>query len=76
MFGTILRIVLLTSKTTGLMEGEFVLANWQDVGLNVETAVKRGLYTVQKNLVVKAIGQLVDLDIEQLEQSLRSWLGL
>ena len=40
------------------------------------TAVKRGLYTVHKSLVVKVIGKLADADAELLKQSLRCWLGL
>jgi mRNA interferase MazF len=69
-------MVPLTSKTTALMAGEFLLSDWQAMGLNVETAVKRGLYTVQANLVVATVGRLLDLDVEQLEKSLRGWLGL
>ena len=45
-------------------------------GLNAATAVKRGVYTVHKSLVIKVIGQLVKADAEQLEQSLRGWLSL
>jgi mRNA interferase MazF len=59
-----------------LLEGEFVLSEWAEAGLNVPTAVKRGLYTVHKSLVVKVIGKLADGDAEVLEQSLRGWLGL
>ena len=44
--------------------------------LNVATAVKRGVYTVHENLVIKVIGKLADVDAEQLEQALRGWLGL
>lgn len=69
-------IIALTSKTRSLIEGEFVLSEWASVGLNVATAVKRGLYTVQKDLVIKVIGQLADADAQQLEKSLRVWLGL
>lgn len=69
-------ITPLTSKTGSLLEGEFVLSEWAAAGLNVATAVKRGVYTVHESLVVKVIGQLVNTDAEQLEQSLRSWLGL
>ncbi len=67
-------ITPLTSKTGALLEGEFVLSEWAAVGLNVATAVKRGLYTVHKSLVVKVIGKLADAEL--LEQSLRCWLGL
>jgi mRNA interferase MazF len=69
-------ITPLTSKTGALLEGEFVLSEWSAAGLNVATAVKRGLYTVHKSLVVKVIGKLADADGELLEQSLRCWLGL
>ena len=63
-------IVPLTSKTTSLLVGEFVLCDSKGADLNVETAVKRGLYTVQQSLVVAIIGKLTNTDIEQLEQSL------
>nr|WP_236117136.1 hypothetical protein [Hassalia byssoidea] len=53
-----------------------MLFDWVAAGLNVSTAVKRGLYTVHQSLVVTIIGKLTDADIEQLEQSLRDWLGL
>ncbi|MBD2178970.1 type II toxin-antitoxin system PemK/MazF family toxin [Pseudanabaena sp. FACHB-1998] len=69
-------IVPLTSKTGSLLDGEFVLADWAAAGLNVVTAVKRGIYTVNRSLVIKTIGKLADVDIRRLEQSLRIWLGL
>lgn len=69
-------ITPLTSKTTSLLEGEFVLSEWSAAGLNVQTAVKRGVYTVHQSLVVTIIGKLANSDIKQLEQSLRGWLGL
>ena len=69
-------IVPLTSKTTSLLVGEFVLCDSKGASLNVETAVKRGLYTVQQSLVVAIIGKLTNTDIEQLEQSLHDWLGI
>ena len=69
-------IVPLTSKTGSLLDGEFVLDDWAAAGLNVVTAVKRGIYTVNRSLVIKTVGKLADVDIEKLEQSLRTWLGL
>jgi mRNA interferase MazF len=59
-----------------LLDGEFVLSNWAAAGLNVVTAVKRGIYTVNRSLVIKTVGKLPDVDIDRLEQSLRGWLGL
>jgi len=69
-------VVALTSKTSGLLAGEFVLTEWKKAGLNVETAVKRGIYTIKETLVRKRIGKLKDADAKQLEKSLRSWLDL
>jgi len=50
-------IVPLTSRTAGLVEGEFVLADWATAGLHVETAVKRGIYTVHSRLMLKSVWQ-------------------
>ena len=69
-------LVALTSKTSGLLSGEFILTEWKKAGLNVETAVKRGIYTIKETLVRKRVGKLEDADAEQLDKSLRSWLNL
>jgi mRNA interferase MazF len=53
-----------------------MLTNWKAVGLNVPSAVKRGLFTIQDSLVIKALGNLTKADAEQLETSLKLWLGL
>jgi mRNA interferase MazF len=52
-----------------------VLSQWSAAGLKIPTAVKRGLYTVDKTLVIKTIGKLGESDAQQLESSLRDWLG-
>lgn len=69
-------IVPLTSKVTNRQRGEFVLQKWSESGLNVPTAVKRGFFTIQKNLILKVIGQLGCEDAQQLQTSVRYWLGL
>ncbi len=69
-------IVPLTSKTSSLLSGEFILADWKTAGLNVVSAVKRGLYTVHQGLVIKSVGSLSVSDASGLDDSLRDWLGL
>ncbi|HEY9768436.1 MAG TPA: type II toxin-antitoxin system PemK/MazF family toxin [Coleofasciculaceae cyanobacterium] len=69
-------IVPLTSKTNSLLPGEFVLADWQAAGLNVSSALKRGIYTIEKNLIIKIIGKLQKSDAQKLDKSLKGWLGL
>ena len=58
------------------MEGEFVLKDWMAAGLNVPTAVKRGVYTVHQRLIVKTTGTFSTADAERLEHALRGRLGL
>ena len=69
-------VVPLTSKTRSLLAGEFVLGDWACAGLNVPTAVKRGIYTVNRSLIIKRVGKLSNSDSKRLESSLREWLGL
>jgi len=69
-------VVPLTSRLAALQPGEFVLAGWEKAGLNVPTAVKRGVYTIHPSLVAKLIGHLSVQDSQSLEKSLREWLGL
>ncbi len=69
-------IVPLTSRTAALLMGEFVLAEWKKAGLNVETAAKRGIFTMHEKLVLKSVGRLLTVDAEKLENSLREWLDL
>lgn len=69
-------IVPITSRLDGLLPGEFALADWQAAGLNVPSAVKRGLFTIESSLLLKSLGQLGAADTAQLSTSLRAWLSL
>lgn len=69
-------IVPLTSRTASLLHGEFVLENWKESGLNVASAVKRGIYTIHQTLIHKKVGCLAQNDQTTLIASLRSWLNL
>jgi len=71
-----LMIVPITSRLTGLLLGEFILTEWRAAGLNVASAIKRGIYTVDSNLVIKLIGQLTPPDTLQLDASIRTWLAI
>lgn len=71
-----LLIVPITSRLTGLLPGEFVLTEWRTAKLNVPSAVKRGLYTVESSLVIKLLGQLAPVDATRLDASIQAWLGL
>jgi len=47
-----------------------------EAGLNVPTAIKRGLYAINRKLILKKVGKLNAGDSGRLEESLRKWLGL
>ena len=68
-------ITPLTSQTQTLLPREFILQEWQQARLNVLTAVKRGIYTIEKSLIIKKIGVLAPVDVENLNLSLGYWLG-
>lgn len=69
-------IVPLTSRTTTLRSGEFVLFGHQQAGLNVPTAVKRGLHAIDERLSLKQVGKLATIDLGELDRALAYWLGL
>ncbi len=69
-------LIPITSKTDVLLAGEFVMNDWKGAGLNVVSAVKRGLFTIHQNLIIKTVGSISAQDAGELERSLRAWLGL
>ena len=50
--------------------------DWKGAGLNVMSAVKRGLFTIHQDLIIKTIGSISTQDAAELTRSLREWLGL
>lgn len=53
-----------------------MLADWTLAGLNVVTAVKRGIYTVHQSLIIKRLGKLSHADSQKIEVALKEWLGM
>ena len=62
--------------STNLLPSEFVLENWAQSGLNVASAVKRGIYTIHQDLILKKVGHLTQKGRPTLVLSLRNWLNL
>ncbi len=71
-----LLLLPITSQIENLQPGEFALDDWQGAGLLFPSAVKRGLFTLDKACVVRRLGRLKATDREALDHSLREWLGL
>jgi mRNA interferase MazF len=69
-------IVPMTSRTADLKTGEFVLGDYRGAGLNVPTAVKRGLHAIDERLVLKLVGSIRPADMAETNRALAYWLGL
>lgn len=63
-------------RTSQLAGAEFTLADWKAAGLNVPSAIKAQLTTVESTLVLKIVGQLSSADSLILDTHLRRWLQL
>jgi mRNA interferase MazF len=59
-----------------LSNTDFTLKEWRATGLNVPSGVKAQLSTVEERLVVKIVGSLSAIDLQTLNERLRSWLQL
>jgi mRNA interferase MazF len=55
--------------------GEFVVGDWKKAGLIAPSAVKPVLGTIEKQLVLKKLGQLQPTDVHSLRTSLEQILG-
>ena len=66
----------LTSRTTGLLSGEFVLSDFRGAGLNVSSAAKRGFHTLDERFALQHVGQLTSSDLDELNRSIVYWLSL
>lgn len=71
-----LLLLPLTSQLEQLQLGEFALADWKTAGLLFPSAVKRGLFTLDKTRINRRFGRLAMADQQGLDRALRLWLGL
>jgi mRNA interferase MazF len=68
--------LFLVPITSRIKSADFTLSGWRYCGLNVPSAVKGQLATVESQLVRKILGQLSPEDAATLEGKLREWLDL
>ena len=68
--------LFLVPITSRISQGDFPLTGWKTSGLNVPSAVKGQLATVESRLVLKIIGRLTDQDTQTLDGKLQEWLEL
>ena len=69
-------VVPITSRVGSLNNGEFIISEWAQAGLNVVSVVKRGCVLVDTALIRLKVGVLSQRDVVSLNEALRSWLEL
>jgi mRNA interferase MazF len=55
--------------------GEFIVADWKSAGLLKPSVVKPVFATIEKRLVIRALGQITDPDRQALATVLRTVFG-
>ena len=55
--------------------GEIMIEDWKTAGLLKPSPIKPVLFTTEKRLIRKALGQLNEVDIKQLRQNLQEIMG-
>ena len=74
--GPDLRDIFVVPITSRLRQATFALRDWKTCGLNVPSAVKGQLATVEIRLVRRVAGRLGQSDIATLDRHMRGWLAL
>lgn len=70
------RDIFVVPITSRLRQATFPLRDWKTCGLNVPSAIKGQLATVEIRLVRRVTGHLAPSDIAALDRHLRAWLAL
>lgn len=64
-------VMAITSQIYNLNQpGKKIINNWKQSGLLKESAIKAAVSTIEKNLVIKKIGQLMGEDVVALKESI------
>ena len=61
--------------TTSPVFGEVIITDWQKSGLLSYSVIKPIITTLEKKLVIKKLGRLVDQDRAAVQSALQSILG-
>ncbi|MCT7952637.1 type II toxin-antitoxin system PemK/MazF family toxin [Ancylothrix sp. C2] len=69
-------IIAITSQFSGMPKvGEGILKNWQAAGLIKPSMIKPVVVTLEKSLVIRKLGQLVEEDLQILRDVLAAIIG-
>ena len=69
-------IAAVTSNTSRILIGDYLLADWQRAGLIHPSVVTGIVRTIKRVMIGRRLGRLTALDMEMVERELRGALGL
>jgi mRNA interferase MazF len=68
-------LAMITTATDNAWPSDVSLTNWQAAGLKVACQLRLKLFTLDQNLVLKAIGHLSSKDVKSVQAALTEYVG-
>jgi len=69
-------LAMITTTTENVWPSDVSLSNWQEAGLKVACHFRLKLFTLDQNLVLKAIGHLSSKDIKSVQAVLAKYVDV
>ena len=68
-------LAMITTTTDNVWRSDVTLTNWQKAGLKLSCQLRLKLFTLDQNLVLKAIGHLSSKDVKSVQAALTEYVG-
>ena len=68
-------LAMITTTTDNAWPSDVTLTNWQKAGLKLSCQLRLKLFTLDQNLVLKAIGHLSSKDVKSVQAALTEYVG-
>ena len=69
-------LAMITTATDNIWPSDVTLTNWQKAGLKLACQLRLKLFTLDQNLILKAIGHLSPKDIKSVQAVLTEYIGV
>ena len=69
-------LAMITTTTDNVWRSDVTLTNWQKAGLKLSCQLRLKLFTLDQNLVLKAIGHLSSKDVKSVQVALTEFIDV
>ena len=69
-------LAMITTTTDNVWPSDVTLTNWQKAGLKLSCQLRLKLFTLDQNLVLKAIGHLSSKDVKSVQVALTEFIDV